>query len=298
MRALSEQWQFERTDKRWSRKGKHPKRASPLAINHTRYTSPAASVDIIEPPLMVSELSTSPTRNTNRSIKTYSFCGDKEDVSIQIVPLPSVSDEDETKQSNVESEKLDLLSPMKERVRDNEEVCGDEGKVGELGRLGSFASGMLTMFDDSMSKLRRPTLNSDLSRSLPDVFSCNTLPSSTNETTQTCLSDLTGSVNSILNLEKEEEEEEEFEDLLESPAVHSRGPSESLMCNGSGTWGGPSPETSYTEEEENACESSHKRIGRQSTFDSNDSSSFMEHVEVTAAGTLTRSSIISSPTQP
>ncbi|XP_019850855.1 PREDICTED: rho GTPase-activating protein 7-like isoform X2 [Amphimedon queenslandica] len=296
MRALSEQWQFERTDKRWSRKGKHPKRTSPLTINNTHYPSPAASVDIIEPPLMVSELSTSPTRTTNRSIKTYSFCGDKEGVSIQIVPLPSVSDEDETKQSDAGSEKLDLLSPMKERVRDKDED-DDEGKIGELGRLGSFASGMLSMFDDSMSKLRRPTLNSDLSRSLPDVFSCSTLPSSNNETTQTCLSDLTGSVDSILNLEKGEEEE--FEDLLESPAVHSRGPSETLMCNSSGTWGGPSPEASYTEEEENVCvEGSHKRIGRQSTFDSNDSSSYMEHVEVTTTGTLTRSSIVSSPTQP
>ena len=259
---------------------------------------------------MVSELSTSPTRVPNRSIKTYSFCGDREGMSIHVEPLPLLSDVDETRaeEEEEESSKLSLLSPEREKVRlkGGEDCEGDEGKINELGRLGSFASGMLNMFDANMRKLRRPpsnNFNSDLSRSLPDVFSCDTLPSSGNEleTTQTCLSDLTGSVNSILRLEKGEEEEEEFEDLLQSPAVHSRGHSESIMCNGSGTWGGPSPEASYTEEEESTCESSHQRLGRQNTFDSNDSSSYMEQVEVTNTGTLThnnsRNRIISSPMQ-
>lgn len=303
MRALSEQWQFQKDDKKWSRKTKTI--TTPIATTNRRHVVSPLNISTVSDStnldqsssevLMVSELSTSPTRNRHaRTIKTYSFCGDKLVTSPNCVASPDEGERVTVIEPAIEcvQQPDDRESDIKRDTINNNIIVQDfdeeneEGKIENLERMGSFATTILNHFDANLLKLRHP-IHNELSRSLPNVFNCTeeeeeevggvTVGSSDCELdhTHTCLSSLTGSTNSLIGALDKDEDEDSI--TRTSPILHSTVRRTSrpngMWVNGDDL---PSPGVSLDEE----SFMSTQRTGRRSTVESTDSSSIMEQVEV------------------
>lgn len=265
MRALSEQWQFQKNEKRWSRK----------PVKHHASTNVLPSIITTDPdngPILVSELRSSPTRGR---VKTYSFCFANQTPPTCSSPI--------------------LVNGVEEEVGSMDDITSKSLIVSReegLDRLGSFASGMIDQLDSNLLKLRRIE---GLSHSLPNVCSdslaCNRLSSPPNSSRAT-------SIGSVI----EDEGEMNFfvaEEISQSPSVHSRGASASgpegdgllrvdSVCS-STTWG-PSPDSCVweTETESPTLLLPHRRMERRGTMGSTDSGSFLEQVEVLSDGHMPR----------
>ena len=220
MRALSEQWQFQRNIKRWSRRTKQKlpsfsANTSPTKISNNTFNYP--------PPITVAELSTSPTLSrTNRVIKTFSFCGEKlnntRELTICVTPDIAVSD-DEEKAAEFQIDQ-DRLTTTNLAPTTNDEESGGEEK--ELDRMGSFASGVLREFDASLLKLRHTSTK--LSRSLPNVASdISSSELNINGLEDHNLSSFTGSAcSSMGDIDKDDEEMFTGGSVPQSPLVLSK----------------------------------------------------------------------------
>ena len=263
MRALSEQWQFQKKEKRWSRK----------PIKHHASANVLPSIIATDPdngPILVSELSSSPTRG---HVKTYSFCIGNQSPPTCSSPI--------------------LVNGMEERLGSLDSLMLKNLAVSEeqgLDRLGSFASGMIDQLDNNLMTLRRIE---GISLSLPNVCSdslaCVRMsPSNSSRAT---------SVSSVIG----DEAEMNFftSEMCQSPSIHSRGASASgpegdsllrvdSVCS-STTWG-PSPDSCVweTETESPTLLRPHRRMERHSTMGSTDSGSFLEQVEVLSDGQMPR----------
>lgn len=261
MRALSEQWQFQKKEKKWSRKPlkQHSSVQNLFAVRH-------------EPtPLLVSELSSSPTRSGSSLIKTYTFCipkGDKASLS----PPPADS------HNGAES----LVEASKSQVSMHSSSFGKEmSEERDLDCLSSFASGMLDAFDQTMSSVGK-TESPCISRSLPNVFSS----SLATAISPSQLSSQSISSNSeIEDLSKEEPGEMRFvidEEIGLTSPVHTNGKAGGggivrIESGSSSNWG-PSPDSVYDDTESPGH--LHWRMERRSTLGSTDSGSYLEQVEV------------------
>lgn len=267
MRALSEQWQFQKKEKRWSRK--------PIKHHASANVLPSIiATDADNGPILVSELSSSPTQG---HVKTYSFCIGHESPPTCSSPI--------------------LVNGMEERLGSFDSLMSKSTAMSQeegLDRLGSFASGMIDQLDNNLMKLRRVE---GLSLSLPNVCSdslaCTRMsPSNSSRAT---------SVSSAIGNGEDEGEIRFFtsEEMCQSPSIHSRGASASgpegdsllrvdSVCS-STTWG-PSPDSCVweTETESPTMLRPHRRMERHSTLGSTDSGSFLEQVEVLSDGQMPR----------
>ena len=265
MRALSEQWQFQKSEQRWSRRNK--KKMSLSSIS-----SPARDTSLFEEgaleTLMVSELSTSPTHFGGSLVKTYTFCADKNS-SVTSLPSPSVIINHSTNEHDEKhGHKCSDLLPV-----EDEGVC-------ELERMGSFAAGMLSEFDANLLQLRRGS--EYISRSLPNVYTSSVSPTElqTNglDPSHTGLSSLTGSTSSIGDLDKDELIMDN-DSMSESPPIHSRGASGGDTCPVDSTWEASPGSSPFGDMDSPAC-GYHQRIVRRNTMESNDSNFFLEQMDI------------------
>jgi hypothetical protein len=208
MRALSEQWQFQKKIKRWSRKTINKSEFSP---DSSQSTSDSSTVTL---PVMVNELSTSPT--LRGQVKTYTFCGDKDNSCELTVNVTSDGTDQSDVMTGADLSPQSCSTPVNiSTARDTIVITPDEDED-QLECIGSFASGFLNEFDSNLLKLRR---HNTLSRSLPNVLSIssNDLSSNPDEANRTCLSSLTGSpCSSVGELDKMEDYNRSESPLLAS----------------------------------------------------------------------------------
>ena len=264
MRALSEQWQFQKRERRWSRRPlrQHSSVQNLFAVRH----DPA--------PLLVSELSSSPTRSSGGLVKTYTFCVPKRDMP-SLSPPPAMGNHDGIAASEVTASKSQVS------MHNSDKVMSDEG---DLDCLSSFASGIMDAFDQTMSSMGKSEAQ-NISRSLPNVFSSSlaTAISASQLSSQT-----TSSNSDMEELSKEETGEMRFmmdEEIGMSSPVHAsettvkeeRGGIVRIESGSSSNWG-PSPDSVYDDVESPGH--LHWRMERRSTLGSTDSGSYLEQVEV------------------
>lgn len=265
MRALSEQWQFQKSEQRWSRRNKKK-------ISLSSISSPARDTSLFEEgaseTLMVSELSSSPTHFGGSLVKTYSFCADK-NCSVSSLPSPSVI----INHSGNEHDE-------KHGRKCSEQVTYEDDEIHELERMGSFAAGVLSEFDANLLQLRRGS--EYISRSLPNVYTSSVSPTElqTNglDPSHTGLSSLTGSTSSIGDLDKEELIMDN-DSMSQSPPIHSRGASGGETCPVDNTWEASPGNSPFGDISSPAC-GYHQRLIRRNTMESNDSNFFLEQMEV------------------
>ena len=263
MRALSEQWQFQKSEQRWSRRNKKK-------ISLSSISSPARDTTLFEDgaseTLMVSELSSSPTHFEGSLVKTYTFCADK-NCSVSSLTSPSVNHTTNEHDEKHGRKCSDVLAVEDEEVR-------------ELERMGSFAAGMLSEFDANLLQLRRGT--EYISRSLPNVYTSSVSPTElqTNglDPSHTGLSSLTGSTSSIGDLDKDELIMDN-DSMSESPPIHSRGASGGDTCPVDSTWEASPGSSPFGDMSSPAC-GYHQQICRRNTMESNDSNFFLEPMEI------------------
>lgn len=265
MRALSERWQFQKKEKRWSRRP--VKQYSSLQNVFTNHLEPT--------PLLVSELSSSPTQSDNSLVKTYTFCSAKRD-SLPLSPPPVISING--KEASPEASKSEISGHSSDKVTSDE---------GELECLSSFASGILDTYDQTMINMNK---SETLSRSLPNVFTTSSLIGMS--TSQ--LSSQTTSSSSVMDdFSKEATAAAEMNFMMDedigvcSPLHSTRSSKEGgtlefmrIESNGSSSNWGPSPDSVLTYEEVESPGHQHWRMERRSTLGSTDSGSYLEQVEV------------------
>lgn len=261
LRALSDQWQFQKTERRWSR----------TMINRTNSkiscNIPISPLDGNQS-LLVSELSTSPSKLGGGLVKTYTFCLNNERDESPVSPIKDIVS----------------VSSSNAKVKPRFSMGSFSGGEGDLHSsqdglecLGSFASGMLDEFETTLSHLRNDAV---ISRSLPNIFASCLVPD--DKVFDNRLS--TNSDNSLLAKDDFLTED----DMSESPPVHSRGGSgegDSGACCRSSTYSeatwGPSPNESLIEETGSTPEDKpHFHLIRRNTMGSTDTGSFLEQVEL------------------
>ena len=263
MRALSERWQFQKKEKRWSRRP--VKQYSSLQNVFTNYQEPT--------PLLVSELSSSPTQSDSGLVKTYTFCPASQD-SLPLSPPPVISING--KEASPEASKSEISTHSSDKVTSDE---------GELECLSSFASGILDKFDQTMISMNK---TETLSRSLPNVFTTSSLIAIS--TSQLSSQTTTSSSSVMDDFNKEAAAEMNFmmdEDIGVCSPLHSTRSSKEgtlefmrIESNGSSSNWGPSPDSVLTYEEVESPGHQHWRMERRSTLGSTDSGSYLEQVEV------------------
>ena len=263
MRALSERWQFQKKEKRWSRRP--VKQYSSLQNVFTNHQEPA--------PLLVSELSSSPTQSDNGLVKTYTFCPAKRD-SLPLSPPPVINING--KQASPGASKSEISNHSSEKVTSDE---------GDLECLSSFASGILDAFDQTMINMNK---TETLSRSLPNVFTTSSLIGMS----ASQLSSQTTSSSSVMDDFSKEAGTAEMNFMMDeeigvcSPLHSTRSSKEGTLefmrieSNGSSNNWGPSPDSVLTYEEVESPGHQHWRMERRSTLGSTDSGSYLEQVEV------------------
>lgn len=267
MRALSERWQFQKKEKKWWRK--------PVK-QHSSLQNLNCSMNS-QDPLLVSELSSSPTRSSSALVKTYTFCPSNQD-SLPLSPPPVIS-------INGTEANSETASKSEVSVQSSEKVTSDEG---ELECLSSFASGMLDTFDQTLINMSN---TETLSRSLPNVFTTSSL-TAISASQLSCDTSSSGSVIDDFGKEGMVGEMSFMmdEDLGVCSPLHrmsgtpvSKEGAMGIMrieSNGSSSNWGPSPDSVLTYEERESPNHQHWRMERRSTMGSTDSGSFLEQVEV------------------
>ena len=248
MRALSEKWQFQRGEGRWSR-------MSAFGIDTDTTTASNSESESHRreggnPSLFVTELTTSPTRKG--TVKSYRFSLTSNGGDSPVVPSASGLPEND----KIESPRLKITS------ENNESIIEEE-----LDLLGSFASGMLDKFEVTLARLRK---GDSLSRSMPNVYTmANGLEV-----------DSLSVENNRLSMTSDTSDKEEFliDDDYPSPPVHFRQESPEDKEGGVATWG-PSPDTTSYDDLTPEDTPSHPTASRRNTMESLESESFHEVFE-------------------
>lgn len=192
-RPLSDQWVYHHKQRSWARKTRHRWHSEGSEGDQRVSTSPPPSP---VPPLLVSELRGSLT-NLSREIKTYSFLP-PEDLPPIVVDPPGVARYAST--STPSPSKLPYFPPTEvETISQSLQSIGSDldsdifysnDHNPEGGSMENFASGLCSVFDSSLRKLRAIEQRS---HSLPNVFSASQIDTScvsttTDENTSTSIS--------------------------------------------------------------------------------------------------------------
>lgn len=193
-RPLSDQWVYHHKERNWTRRSRHRWHSEGSEGDHHASISPPPSPT---PPLLVSELRGSLT-NLSREIKTYSFLP-PDDLPPIVVDPPGVAHYTST--STPSPSKLPYFPPAEvETISQSlqsissdldSDIFYSNDQDAEGGSMENFASGLCSVFDSSLRKLR---VIEQRSHSLPNVFSASQIidtscvSTTTDENTSTSIS--------------------------------------------------------------------------------------------------------------
>ena len=223
MRAISDHW-HKSNEGQWSRRS---------TTNGDIGDTEGDTEDRYNPSAMlVTELSSSPTRRTQGTVKTYAF-------SPTHTPDDPLADGRGPEVSMATRRPLLKVFPPSEDMGDEQRGGGGEEDEEQLDLLGSFASGILDKFETTLAKLHK---GNALSRSLPNVYSIST-----------GLEVMDSSITSRFSVASEASSMESSKDDLLSDEEYSTTPTRSSRIDGKGgamlsDWARPDRQTSLQDQ--------------------------------------------------